>query len=104
MVYAAVNFANPNLNPVAKYSSIASITNIISPMLITGGAVLFLVMIVSAAFNVITAAGSAEKMTKAKSTFGYAILGLVIVLMSYLAVRLIGVVLNIQDDLKPLGF
>ncbi len=103
MVYAAVNWGSPTVNPVAKYSNIASITNIIAPMLITGGAVLFLVMLIRGAFTLMTAEGSPEKVGTAKKTFGYAILGLVMVLMSYLAVRLIGWILNIESELKPLG-
>ncbi len=104
MVYAVVNIADPNLNPVAKYTSIASITNILSPMLITGGAVLFLAMLIRGAFTLMTAEGSADKVSSAKKTFSFAILGLVIVLISYLAVRLIGWMLNIESELKPLGF
>ena len=104
MVYAAVNFADPNVLPIAKFSTVAIITNIISPILITGGAILFLVMIFSGAFTLITAGDSPDKVTKAQHAITYAVLGLVIVLFSYLAVKLLGVVLNIQNELKPFGF
>lgn len=65
---------------------------------------LFLVMILMAGFDVLTAAGSAEKLAKAQKTFMFAILGLIIVISSYLIVKLLGVMLGIQGELKPFGF
>jgi hypothetical protein len=100
----ALNLADKNYFPVAKYSSVASLVNLFSPILITGGAILFLVMLLMAGFNVLTAAGEAEKLAKAQKTFMFAIAGLLIVISSYLIVKLLGVVLNIQSELKPFGF
>lgn len=90
--------------PWTKFGSIASIVNFFTPILITGGAILFLVMTLSAAFNVLTAAGSADKIAKAQKTFMFAIVGLMIVISSYLIVRLLGSVLSIENELKPFGF
>ncbi len=103
-VYAAVNIADKNYFPIAKFSSVASLVNIFSPILITGGAILFLVMIIMAGFDVLTAEGQPEKLQKAQKTFMFAIFGLLIVISSYLIVKLLGVVLNIQEELKPFGF
>ena len=103
-VYAQVNFADPNRFQVSRFGSVASLVNIFSPILITGGAILFLVMTLSAAFNVLTAAGSADKIAKAQKTFMFAIVGLMIVISSYLIVRLLGSVLSIENELKPFGF
>lgn len=100
----ALNLADKNYFIVAKYSSISSLINLFSPILITGGAILFLVMLIIAGFNVLTAEGNAEKLGKAQKTFMFAIAGLLIVISSYLIVKLLGVVLNIQDQLKPFGF
>lgn len=102
--YAVVNLADPGTFRVAKYSNVASLINIFSPILITGGALLFLVMILMAGFDVITAEGSAEKISKAQKTFMFAIVGLLIVISSYLIVKLLGVMLGIQGELKPFGF
>ncbi len=100
-VYAQVNLADSSLG---KFSSVASLINIFSPILISGGAMLFLVMTLMAGFDVLTAAGSPEKILKAQKTFMFAIVGLVIVISSYLIVKLLGVVLGIQAELKPFGF
>lgn len=103
-VYAQVNWGDSSHFKPAQFGNIASLVNLFSPMLIAGGAMLFLVMILSAAFNVLTAAGSAEKIAKAQKTFMFAIVGLVLIIASYLIVKLLGVVLGIQDSLKPFGF
>lgn len=100
----ALNIADPNNFRVAKFSNVASLVNLFSPILITGGAVLFLVMLIMAGFNVLTAEGQPEKLQKAQKTFMFAIAGLLIVISSYLIVKLLGVVLNIQSELKPFGF
>ena len=104
MVYAVVNLASQSVNPVAKYATIASFVNLFSPILTVGGAMVFLGMTLSAAFLVITAAGSAEKIAKAQRTFMFAVIGLVIVISSFLLVKLIGVMFNIQEELRPFGF
>ncbi len=103
-VFAEVNFGDGNRFQVARFGSVSSIVNIFSPILISGGAILFLVMTLSAAFNVLTAAGSADKIAKAQKTFMFAIVGLVLVISSYLIVRLLGSILSIENELKPFGF
>lgn len=103
-VYAQVNLADPSKFPIAQYGTVASLVNIFSPILITGGAMLFLVMTLMAGFDVLTAAGSPEKIAKAQKTFMFAIVGLVIIIASYLIVKLLGVMLGIQAELKPFGF
>lgn len=100
----ALNWNNANTLHIAKYSNVATLVNILSPMLITGGALMFLAMTVMATYNIITAAGSAEKIAKAQKIFFFAIVGLVIVIFSYTGVRLLGYLLNIENELKPLGF
>lgn len=103
-VYAQVNLADPGRFAVAKYASVASLINIFSPILITGGAMLFLVMSIMAGFDVLTAAGSPDKIARAQKTFMFAIVGLVLIIASYLIVKLLGVMLGIQAELKPFGF
>ena len=102
-VFAQVNWNGPQY-PWYRFGSVASLVNIFAPMLITGGAILFLVLTLSAGFTVLTAAGSAEKIAKAQKTFMFAIIGLLIVITSFITVRLLGSILNIQQELKPFGF
>lgn len=103
MIVHALNWVEGD-HPWKRFDSVASLVNIFSPMLITGGAILFLVMTLSAGFTVLTAAGSAEKLAKAQKTFMFAIIGLLIVITSYITVRLLGSILGIEQELKPFGF
>jgi hypothetical protein len=103
-VFAEVNIADNRIFPPAQFANVASLVNIFSPILITGGAILFLVMIIRAGFDVLTAEGKPEKLQQAQKTFMYSIFGLLIVISSYLIVKLLGVILNIQNELKPFGF
>lgn len=103
-VYAQFNWGTRNTFQPAQFGNVASLVNVIAPAMIMGGAVLFLAMLIMAAFDVITAAGSSEKIAKAQKTAMFSLFGLVIIICSFLIVRVIGVVFNIQNELKPLGF
>lgn len=96
MVYAALDISNPDINPLAKFKDIGTIINPIVSLLFIGAGLVFFVMFLYGAITVITAGGNADQFKKAQKTFQYSIIGLVIVIVSYLIVRLIGVVFNIN--------
>ena len=96
IVYAQVNLANEHVCPSCRFSTFASLVNLFLPILIAGAAMIFLAMTLTASFHVLTAGGSAEKLAKAQKTFTYAIIGLLIVITSYLFVKLLGVILGFQ--------
>ncbi len=98
MVYA-INLADPAVNPGAKFTSISTLINIIIPLLMTGAGILFLIMLMLGAFTYLTSAGQQEKLKKAGQTFTYAILGLVIIVSSYILVKIIGIVLKVDIPL-----
>lgn len=84
----ALDFSNPAVNPFAKISTFGHLLNVILPILIIGAAVLLLVMLLYGAFTWITAGGSAENVAKAQKIMTYAILGLVLVILSFVFVKL----------------
>ncbi len=96
MIVYAANLADPNINPLAKFGDLGVILNVVIPLLTTGAGLLFLVMLVYGAFMYLQSGGKAENIKKAQSTLTFAIIGFVIVLCSYLIIKLIGVIFQIQ--------
>ncbi len=94
MIYAID--INQNTFAPAKYTNIATFINLIIPLLQLGAAIIFLIMLLYGAFIWITAGGNQENITKANKTFSYAVLGLVLVVISFFLVKLIGYVLRIN--------
>lgn len=85
-------------NPLAKFSSISQFVNVFIPVLNIGAALVFLAMFLYAAYTWLTAGDNPEQIKKAQRTFTFAIFGLIVVVTSYLAIKLIGMVFNV--DLK----
>lgn len=92
----ALNIKDPSINPVAKFASVASILNLVIPILLIGAALAFFAMLLLGAYTIITAGGNPENIQKAQKIFKNSIIGLAIVLASYLVVKLIEIVLNIN--------
>lgn len=62
-----------------------------------GAAIIFFIMMIVGGFTYMNSEGQAEKIKKAQQLFVYSIIGFSIVLVSFLAVKLIGSVFNITD-------
>ena len=92
--------ATPMINPTtfapAKFGDIASILNLIIPLLTLFGGLMFLAMLILGALTFMTAGGNAEKAKKAQSILMFAIIGLIVVISAYMIVKLVGVVFNIN--------
>lgn len=95
MVYA-LDITNPNINPIAKFADIASIVNIISSLLIIFASLAFIFMMLTGAYTYMTSGGDAEKVKQSQKTLKFAIIGMVVVLVSFLIVKLIEKILGIQ--------
>jgi len=96
MVYAidiSQNFAP------AKITTIATLLNVILPLITAGAALIFLVMALLGAFNVLTHGDNPEAVSKGYGTITFAVLGLLIVIGSFVAIRIIGNMLHI--DILP---
>ena len=86
MVYA-INIKD-SFEP-AKYSTIGSFLNILFPIMTLGGAIIFLVMLLYGAYTYITAGDNPKNVQKAQQTLVFAFIGLLIVVLSFTAVKLI---------------
>lgn len=88
-----VNFAP------AKFGNIATFINILLPFLIIGAALIFLAMGLYGGLTWVSSGGNEENLKKAQKIFTSSIIGLVIVLTSFFLIKLIGLILKINNIL-----
>lgn len=93
MVYALDINAN-NFAP-AKFTNVASILNILLPVLTTGAALVFLVMMIWGGIRWIRSGDNAEETMAVRKTFMFAVIGLMIVIISFFVVKFIAMILGI---------
>lgn len=98
-VYAQVDFSNKDVNPIAKFSSIGSFTNLAVPIMMIAGGLITLIMLFYGAFTYLTSEGSPEKLKKSQSILMYAVLGLFFIVISFLVTKIIGYVLKVPMPL-----
>ncbi|MBW7959971.1 hypothetical protein B6D29_04150 [Microgenomates bacterium UTCPR1] len=82
--------------PAGKINSIGGIVNLLLPIMLIGSALIFLAMSLFGGFMYITQGDNPEGLKKARSTVIFAVLGLVIVIISFVAVQIIGKMFGIQ--------
>lgn len=98
-VYAEVNFGDKAVNPIAKFDSISTFTNLVIPLMMIGGGFITLMMLLYGAFTYLTSEGNAEKVKKSQSIIVYAIMGLFLVVASFVITKIIGVIFNVKMPL-----
>jgi len=98
-VYAEVNFGDPTVNPVAKFNTIGSFTNLAVPLMMIAGGLITLCMLFYGAFTYLTSEGNPDKLKKSQAIFIYAILGLFLIVASFMLTRIIGFVLKVPMPL-----
>ena len=96
MIYA-VDINESNFAP-ARFASLASLINIIFPFVIVIIAFAALAYMLYGAFIWITNGDNPEQIKKAQMTITFSVIGLLIVIFSYLGVKLIGYILNIESS------
>lgn len=94
MVYA-LTIDSTNFIP-SKIADIGTLLNIIFPLVMVGGALLLLLMLMVGGFRWVTAGDNPESVKKAQQTLTFAVFGLLVVFLSYLGVKLLGYILNIN--------
>ncbi len=95
MVYA-LDISKESVNPLAKFSNFASIINVVVSLFIILASIAFVFVMLSGAYTYMTSGGDAEKVKQAQKTFKFAIIGLIVVLISFLIVKLIEVIFAIN--------
>lgn len=98
-VYAEVNFGDSSVNPIAKFDSISTFTNLVIPLMMIGGGFITLTMLLYGAFTYLTSEGNAEKVKKSQSIIVYAVMGLFLVVASFVFTKIIGVIFNVKMPL-----
>ena len=83
---------NPTSFPAAKIVNIGQVVNLVLPLALTGAGLIFLAVLLFAAFNILTHGDNPEALKKAYGSIATAVMGLFIVIISYLVVRLLGVI------------
>lgn len=97
MVYALT--IDPTSFPAAKVLSIGKIVNLALPLVMTVAGLIFLAITLKAAFDILTHGDSPDVLKKAYGSITTAVLGLIIVVGSFLAIKLLGIVL--KTDIIP---
>lgn len=97
MIYA-IEINSQTFAP-AKITTIATLLNVVLPLMTTGAGMIFLVMALLGAFNLLTHGDNPEAVKKAYGMITYAVVGLLIVISSFIAVRILGKMLNIENIL-----
>ncbi|PIQ72866.1 hypothetical protein COY13_01150 [Candidatus Roizmanbacteria bacterium CG_4_10_14_0_2_um_filter_36_35] len=90
---------NPTTFPPARLFNISQLLNVVLPLMMSGAALIFLVMTLYGAFNLLTHGDNPEAIKKAYSTIVFAVVGLVIVIASFVGVKLIGKLLGVGNIL-----
>ncbi|MBU1126884.1 hypothetical protein KKF11_00890 [Patescibacteria group bacterium] len=81
---------------VATLSCIPAIfLNILNALLMFAGLIALLMFIIGG-FKIMNTAGDAKKIEEAKNVFTFAIIGLMIVLLSFVAIRVISIVTGVE--------
>jgi hypothetical protein len=99
VVHAEVNFSQTSVNPIAKFDSITTLVNLVLPIMMIGGGLITLAMLLLGAYKYLTSEGNAEKVSKAQSVIWYAVLGLLLIVASFVLTRVIGYVLKVNMPL-----
>mgnify|MGYP001068239731 CR=1 FL=1 len=79
----------------AEITSVSIIMKIILPLLMIGAGLFFLIILLKAAFKILTAGDNEKTVEKEQSTIGFAVLGFIFVIISFLLVRIIGMILKV---------
>lgn len=89
-VYAKVRIDQTSVNPIAKFNSVGDILNLILPVILITASLIFLAILLHATFTYVTSSGEQEKIQKARKTITYSVMGLFLIIFSYLIVSIIG--------------
>lgn len=87
----------PDIFAPAKFSSLATILNLVIPLIMVGAGVLCFVSVIIAGFMYMNSDGSPEVLKKVRAMLTYTVVGFAIVITSYLLAKLLGTIFSITD-------
>jgi len=80
--------------PAAKVAKVSDLMNLALPLAMTGAGLIFLFVTLNAAFSILRNGDNPDALKKAYGSITTAVIGLIIVVASYLVVQLIGAALK----------
>lgn len=83
----------------AKFATIGSLLNLIIPLIMITASIILLAMLMMGGFHILTAGADSEKVKKAQHLFTFAILGFMIIVASFLIVKVMGYITGIAIPL-----
>ena len=83
----------------AKLSTIGQLMNVVLPLMMTGAALIFLAMTLIGVFNILRGGDNPDVLKKAYATVLWSVIGLFVVVASFVTVKLIGTLLGINNIL-----
>jgi hypothetical protein len=83
---------NTTTFPAARFTDISTLLNVFVPLLSLGAAIIFGVMLIYAAFTILTSVGEADKIQKAKNILTFSIIGLILVTCAFVIVEVVKIV------------
>lgn len=93
IIYAAENWGSTLEGPEKDVATIGSLVplfkNAVSGITAFAGIVLFIVLVM-AGFTFLFSGGDAKQLEKAKHTFTYALIGMIVIVCAFLIIQLIG--------------
>ncbi len=86
--------------PAQHFNDLGDLVNLGLNFITLGAGLIFLVMLFRGAFILLTQGASADGVKKAYETITFAVIGLFVVIFSFLAVKLLGKLLGV-DNILP---
>lgn len=83
-----------DFGPARNFPTFGALLSIIIPLLLTVCAFVLLLVIMHGSYMYLRAGGNPEYLQKSKKTIGWALMGFITILLSYLLARLIGRIFN----------
>lgn len=97
MSFYLVLISDPTTFAPARFAKISDFVNLLAPTLVIGGAILFFILLLYAGFIYMHSEGNAEELKKVKNLLTYSIIGFAIIISSFLIIKIIGLIFNIQN-------
>lgn len=94
MILAQINIQD-KFAPAKNVDSIGKLLTVALPLMMTGAALLALGMSLYGAFRYLTHGDNPEELKKAQLIIVYSVIGLFVVVVSFVAIQVIGKILNI---------
>ena len=90
-----MNIGPDNFEP-ARLTNLGKLINLFLPILMLGAGLLFLIMLLKAGLTFITSGGEPEKLKNVSKTMMSAVIGLFIVIGSFVIIKIIELILKIK--------